>query len=207
MSVTDAHLWPRSFRRSAAVGGLALMLAGCSVLGGSGPPPAIYDLVTPVSFPGLQGRTNAQLLIPPPSAINALNTDRIVVRPEGEEIAYYPGVTWSDQLPLLIQTKLIRSFENSAAARVARPGDSLAIDYQVILDIRAFEAVVSGAPAGRVTLGVRLLNDRDGRIVASRIFEVVVPAANDSAEAAINALNTATEQVMREIVEWTVEAL
>ncbi|WP_237152527.1 ABC-type transport auxiliary lipoprotein family protein [Oryzibacter oryziterrae] len=189
--------------------GLALAgLSGCSTLSGGGAAPSIFDLDAPTDFGGLKGKAAVQLLVPKPSVSDALASSRVAVRQGGAEIAYFPGVTWSDEVPSLIQTTLTRAFENSGAVKaVGRPGESLAIDDQVIVDVRAFELDVSQAPVGHVVLGVKLLDDRNGKVRATKVFDVSVPATTDAAKPAIAALNKASEEAVRQVVAWTVEVL
>jgi cholesterol transport system auxiliary component len=183
---------------------LAAALAGCStLLGGGGKAPDVYDLTAPVDFKGLRGRTGAQLLVPVPTALEALATGRVVVRQDGSQLSYYPGISWSDDLPALVQTKLIRAFENSGRAKaVGRPGESLAIDYQVIVDIRAFELDSAGRTA-HVELGVKLLDDRTGKVRATKIVDARVPAGSDAATAVVQAIDAAAGKALTEVVTWT----
>lgn len=193
-------------RRGGRVAALAfamLFLSGCSTLVGSGGPAAdIYDLAAPNGFESGR-RTNAQLLVPPPSSVDALAGNLIAVRPDANRIAYFPRAVWSDELPSLLQLKLVRAFENSGRAKaVGRPGDSLAIDYQVLVDIRAFEIDVPSGGA-RVELGVRLLDDRTGRVRAAEVFTATAPGGTGGVGAAVTALDTAADQALRAIVDWT----
>ncbi len=189
---------------------LALALAGCSTLGlGSTPKPdAIFDLAVPTSFDGAAKRSSAQLLVPSPTTSDALSTARIAVRAGGGSISYLPGVSWSDQLPSLVQTNTVRAFENSGRFRaVGKPGESLAIDDQVIVDVRAFELDVTGSPAAHVTLGVKLLDERTGKVRATQVFDVNRPAASDRPKDAIAAINQAASAAVAEVVSWTASAL
>lgn len=206
--MSSSRNFTRAFRRLGAASALAA-LAGCSTLGGGGgAPPDIFDLSAPTAFAGVTGRTSAQLLVPVPSAIDALATNRVVVRQPGGQISYFAGTSWSDELPSLVQTKLLRAFENSRRARaVGRPGESLAIDYQVIVDIRSFELDVAGGRQAAVELGVKLLDDRTGRVRAARIFEARVPSASDDPAAAVQAIDRAASQAFTEIVDWTASVL
>jgi cholesterol transport system auxiliary component len=184
---------------------LAGFVGGCSTLlgGGGGKAPDIYDLSAPTSFDGIRGRTGAQLLVPVPAAIDALATPRLVVRQDGAQLAYYPGLTWSDDLPALVQAKLVRAFENSGRAKaVGRPGESLAIDYQVIVDIRSFE-LEADARTAHVELGVKLLDDRTGKVRATKVFDARVPAASDAAAEVVKAIDAAAGQAFTELVLWT----
>lgn len=198
-------------RRSAPLAALALTLAlgGCATLGigESAKPDAIFDITAPSSFDGAARRSSAQLLVPLPSTNDALSTARIAVR-SGGSISYLPGVSWSDQLPALVQTTLVRAFENSGRVKaVGRPGESLAIDDQVIVDVRAFELDVAGSPTARVALGVKLLDDRTGKVRASRVFEASVASSSDQPKAAIAALDKAASSAVADVVTWTAGAL
>ncbi|WP_139315182.1 ABC-type transport auxiliary lipoprotein family protein [Mongoliimonas terrestris] len=210
-SATGADLKARAGRaaRSVAAFAAALGMSACASLGGGGPAPDIYDLTAPSAFEAVGGaRTQAQLLVPVPTAISALATSRVVVRPSAAQIAYFPATTWSDELPALVQVKLIRAFENAGKARaVGRPGESLAIDFQVIVDIRAFELDLASGRTAYVALGVKLLDDRSGTVRASRVFEARVPAASDSPADAIAALDAAASQAFTAIVAWTASTL
>lgn len=195
--------------RSLAALGVALALGACSTLvGASQKAPDIFDLSVPARFTGIKGRTGAQLLVPQPTAIDALGTARLLVRQAGGQLSYYPNVSWSDELPSLIQTKLVRAFENSGRAKaVGRPGESLAIDYQVIVDIRAFELDVSGARTAHVELGVKLLDDRTGKVRATRVIDARAPAPSDQAAAVVQALDQAAGEAFTELVLWTAKTI
>jgi len=199
----------RTGRRAAArLAGLALvgLLGGCATLvGADTKAPTIYDLSAPTDFPGLAGRSSAQILVPLPSATDSLSSSRIAVRQAGGEISYLPKVTWSDQVPPLVQTVLIRALENSGRVKAAaRPGESLAIDQQVIVDVRAFELDVTAAPAAHVALGVKLLDDRNGHVIATRVIDVRVPSAGDRADAAVVALDKAMDGALQQAVAFVV---
>lgn len=196
----------RPFARLAALV-VAGALSACASLGGATTTPDIYDLSAPTEFAGVTGRAPAQLLVPVPSAVEALSTNRVVVRPTPAQIAYYPGASWSDALPALVQTKLLRAFENSGRANaVGFPGQSLAIDYQVIIDIRAFEFDAVSRTA-YVELGTKLLDDRSGRVRATEVFQARVPAAVDNAAEVVAALDRASGEVFTKIVQWAARVI
>jgi cholesterol transport system auxiliary component len=175
----------------------ALLLAGCASLI-AGRPSAIFDLTAPGDLPVAKG--DAQILVPEPTTVKALDTDRIAARPTPSEYAYLPGAVWSDQLPKLLQTRLVQTLQNSGRARaVAMPGQGLLIDYQIVLDVRAFEYTAEGAVADFV---VRVMNDRNGRVVRSRSFRQVVPVAGRGTAAIVQALDQAMDAAYVEIANW-----
>ena len=192
------------FRSLRVLGGLcvALGLAAC----GGGAPAATYDLSALAPGAALRGSAR-QLVVAEPVASQALDSDRIVVRPNAGEVAYLAGAQWADRLPRLVQTRLIQSFENTRAAKlVGRPGDRLAADRTLETEIRAFEIDVKGGLAV-VEITAKILDDRSGRIVSSQVFSVRAPAAGTGGAAASGALDAALGQVMRAIAVWTAARL
>src|ERR1700754_4652946 len=116
--------------RAMSVAAWALLVAGCSSLGGSAPPPT-YDLSTPTHFPGLQA-PRGQLVVQGATAIGALDSDKIVVRANPDQVEELANAQGLSGLPQLVQTRLIQTFENARRMRaVGRPSDRITADYQM----------------------------------------------------------------------------
>ena len=181
------------------------MLSGCAAAGlltGGGPPPATYDLTAPVSF-GEIGATGAQLAVTEPTAVGALNSERIVVRPSPAVVTYLAGVKWNDRLPVLVQARLIETFQNTQrVAAVAPPGGAQVSDFGLVTDLRDFSVKAYEGTAA-VEVSARIISDDTGRVVASRIFTTVVPLTSDDAEVMTAGLNEAFDGLARDIVDWT----
>ncbi|MCC6736139.1 MAG: membrane integrity-associated transporter subunit PqiC [Bauldia sp.] len=194
----------RVLTRAAPVLALAATLAGCSIAGG--PSPQTFTLIAPATIPDLRGSTNAQLLVTEPIALDAVNTERIVVT-EGTRLSYYPGSQWVDRLPVLIQTKIVESFVNSGRApAVGVPGEGLSIDYALLTEIRAFEYdAITGI--ARVDIFARIMNDRNGRVVTTRLFSSAASVPADNAETVSAALNLALQDILGQLVNWTLAAI
>jgi ABC-type uncharacterized transport system, auxiliary component len=198
--------------RAVLLAALAVSLAGCTSFfaAGGGKPAAIYDLAIearPAGDAPARGRSRAQLLVPKPTALAALDSNRVVVNPKPAEIAYFPGVQWSDGLTNLVQIKLVRAFEDSGRAKaVGVPGESLAIDYQVIVDIRSF-AYDATTDRARVELGVKLLNDRDGQVVGTTVVSAEAPAPSDAAADVVAALGSAASRAIGDLVAWSLRTI
>jgi len=182
---------------SAAVA-LVAVLGGCaSILPQSAS--AIYDLTAPREIPR-SGRSGAQILVPEPAALKSLDTERIAARPNASQYAYLPGAVWADLLPKLLQARLMETFQNSGRVRAASiPGQGLLIDYQVVLDVRAFEYTPEGAVA---EFSVKLMDDKAGRIVATRVIREVVPLASADTPTIVAGLDTAMDSAFAEIASW-----
>ncbi len=204
----------QAFIKNIVVTGVgALALAGCAALGAlnsaSQPPPETYDLSAPKNVDKLRAHTRAQLLVLPPLAIKALNTENIVVRPAAGVIAYMHDAQWPDTLPRLLQARIIETLENTGRIRaVAQSGEGLSIDDRLTITIRAFEITAFGQPSARVSLFAKIVNDTNGNIRASQLFETKVrlPANYASARAA-KGLNSAAETVLGDLARWVVGSL
>lgn len=180
---------------------LSAIASGCSSVGGASKPLDTYDLAVPEISETKSSQSGVQILIAEPQALKALDSESIVVR-SGTSIEYLAGSQWGDRLPKIIQARLVQVFENSGRfGGVGRPGEGLAIDYQVITDIRAFEIRASDGKTAKVEISVKLLNDRNGVVVAARVFEATV-AAGSSTAGFVPALDKAFSQAASEIVAW-----
>jgi cholesterol transport system auxiliary component len=186
---------PKGLRLSLAIA-LAAALAGC----GGAPQRATFDLTAPADLGRVSG-SRAQLVVNEPTTVQAIDTDRILVR-DGAALAYLPDAQWADRVPRLVQTRLIQTFENaSRLGRVGRPGDRVVPDIALNADIRSF-GVETGSNLAVVEITVRLVSDRSGRVGAARAFAARVPVASIAGPEAAAALDQALGQVLRDIVRW-----
>jgi cholesterol transport system auxiliary component len=202
MAVSVIRWRLRAACRAGAALALALALAAC----GGGAPPT-FDLTAPQTLPKARGATRGQLVVIEPTALSVLNTDRIVVRTQGE-IAYLSNAQWSDRLPRLVQSRLVEGFENGSRLRaVGTPADKLAADYQLVTEVRAFHISVSSDPTAEVEISAKVVSDRGGRVVASKVFRAAVPAASTQGPDAVVALDEAFKRVITDLVSWASHAV
>ena len=196
--------------RPAGVVAMALLPLASIVLAGCGTGAAKNDTFDLAAVHVSDGgnKRNVQILIPEPTALQSINSEQIVVRVSSSEIQNLGNSQWSDRLPSMVQAKLIEGFENSGKfGGVGKPGQGLAIDYQVVSEIRAFEVeAVSGARA-RVEISVKILNDRDGAVRAHNVFSATVPVRGGANSAYVRGLNQAFSKVASEIVAWTLKSI
>jgi phospholipid/cholesterol/gamma-HCH transport system substrate-binding protein len=147
-------------------------------------------------------------VVPEPSALLALNSDKIKVRPaDGAESTDIPDARWSDNIPILLQEKFIQSFENAGySSAVSRPRDGFEAAYQLVLDIRSFSLVTGAEPHGELEFEAKILGP-GGKIVAAKAFHTTAPATGTDAAAAAAALNQSFANAATELVPWAVEAI
>lgn len=183
--------------------GLAVLLSACAALPGGGPAPLdTFELTSP--SPPARGRAGGvQVLIAEPAALKALDGQNIVIRPADGSIQYLKGAQWADRLPEIVQARLADAFQKSGAfGGVGKPGEGLAIDYQIITEVRRFEVDVAGAGRAHVELFVRILNDRNGVVRASKVFAADSGLSGSSNQAYIAALDNAFNKAADDIVRW-----
>src|SRR5207342_3237644 len=105
-------------------------------------PISVYEPSAPsASSQGEWPQANWSLLVPKPAASQLLDNDRIVVRPDSGEITVYKGAAWPETAPEMVQSAVLRRFEDSGRIlSVARPGVGVRGDYQLQMDLRTFES-------------------------------------------------------------------
>ncbi len=152
--------------------------------------------------------TSKQILVPEPTALKALDSDQVVIRLSGSEIQYLADSQWSDRLPKMVQSKLVQAFENTGKiGGVGKPGEGLAIDFQVITDIRSFEISTEGSDTAIVEIFAKIVNDRNGTVRAQKAFQATVPVSGSDNPAFVKALDAAFADVSADIVRWTLKAI
>ncbi len=180
------------------------ILAGLERLtGGGGPktPPATYDLTPANAFPALEKKPSRQIAVGEPAAVLMFDTQKILVRSSSGGYSALENAQWSDNLPKLVQAKIVQSFENANFVQsVSRQMDDLTVDLRIAINIRGFQLSTSDSLA-EVELSARVL-DTKGQIVDGRIFKASAPAGGTDPAAAVPALNKAFAQAARDIVVW-----
>lgn len=184
-------------------------LFACGSLLPPAPALSVYTLAPSTASPTPAAIADWQLLIEPPMADGLLAGNRIVVRSRAGDRGVLDGVRWSDTAPTLVQSALIRAFEDAGVVRgVGRSGDVMRGDYVLAGDLRTFQLDHSAdARHGRVdiVLSARLLSVRDGRVVGSRVLSATEVVADGGAAAVIAAFDVAFAGLQRDLVTWTLD--
>ncbi len=171
------------------------------------PPTPFYDLTAPRSFPAPSKPPQAQLAVAEPTALLMLDTQKILVRPQAPESPTFADAKWADNLPKLIQAKIVQSLDNSHYFKaVVRQAEDLKSDYRLMLEIRTFQISTGPQTAAECELSAKVVGE-DGRIVATQVFRGAVPTKVSDAAAAAAALNQAFEKVASELVPWLAGAI
>src|SRR6516165_6987670 len=184
------------------------IVAGLEKMTGGGTPAQkiTYDLRAPQNL-GAIGKTLSQpLAIPEPTAVAMLQTQRMLFSPV-KDYPDFADFLWADSIPKLLQARLIDSFENYDIAHAPlRTADLGQPDVQLLVDIRRFRIATDSEPMVEIGLSARLV-DKNGKVIASRLFEESRKLDRIEPPAAVEAFNDAFGRIAKEMVGWTVQSL
>lgn len=198
-----------------AFGGLAL--AGCGAVLGGGETPQVYTLSPKSTFSGdlPEIGERRQLVVEQPESAGGLNSNRIAVKPKPLQLDYYAGARWTERAPLMVQTLLLESFENSGKIiSVGREALGLRPDFALRGDLREFQAQYfdergfpSEIPNVLVQLNAKLIEQPRERIFDARNFESCVKAAGADVDSVIRAFDEALGNVLKDTVQWSLRRI
>jgi cholesterol transport system auxiliary component len=185
----------------------ALLAAGCGSLGGPKVAIKVYSPPTQVQVDPAWPMADWTLAVGTSSAVEALDSPRIAVRPTPNELQTYKGAAWADTAPDMLRAAVVEGFEDSGKiASVARFGGgsgSERSDLALQLEIRAFETDYgSGAPEAVIEVQARLV-DRRGDAFATKRFRRAVAGASAEVPAMVDAFGDAMSGLTTDVVGWT----
>ncbi len=188
------------------VSAMVLLAAGCAgVLPGQGVAPDLYTLSPKSTYSKDLPRASWQLVIEIPVTNESLNTLRIALRQDPLTLDYYKNVRWTERAPVMVQTLLIESFENTGKiVAVARKATDLRADYVLKTDLREFQAEYDGTgpPFAHVRVNAKLVKLPQRTIIASHTAERRVRAEGNDMRQIIYAFDGALGGTLKTIVEW-----
>lgn len=188
-----------------AVSCAALLVAGCSVLGGSKEAPTIFAPEPGVEADATWPTVSWQLGTTRPSTARMLDSSRIVVSPMAGELQVYKDAAWARTPPDMLEDGVTRTLEDSGKIpAVARQGSGIGADYRLVMDVRHFEAVYAGAstPSAVIEVNAKLLHARDQAVVGNRTFRNVQPASGPEVARVAEAFTQALGTTSHDIAGW-----
>lgn len=189
---------------------LCLTLASCvdplSLV--SGAPPRLFDLTPKSTFDDSLPDAAARLTIDVPSATAGLNTARIALKPTPTQFEYYAGARWVEVVPVMTQTLLLESFDNSEKIDIlGRGAYGLRADYGLLVNIREFQAEYSddeASPDVRIRFQARLVTMPRRTHVAGTSVVGLATAESRKLNDIIDAFDQAFGRAAKDLVDWTV---
>ncbi len=218
---------PTRLARAALLALSLPLLAGCAglaTLGAVTAPVELYEVSPKSTYDPDLPQVTAQLVVEEPTAASSVNTDRIAIKPNFYQVEYFPQARWIDRAPLMVQTRLLESFENTErVTSVGRQAIGLSSDYTLVSDLREFQAQIDGDGNGvvegdgvvddanlatvQVQLNIKIVKQPRGQIVASRSFSNESETESDELRDVVAAFDRALGQTMKDAVQWTVRTI
>jgi cholesterol transport system auxiliary component len=194
----------------AALAAGALLLGGCELIKAAEEPTDLYTITPKSTFDDGMPSVFWQLAVEVPNASANLNTSRIAIANSPTSSDYYSKTAWTDRAPLMVQTRIVDSFENShKIVAVARESIGLRANYVLQSDLRNFEAMYyygKEQPIAHVRIVAKLVRMPDRQIIAVGSFERCVRARADKVPKVVEAFDQALGSVMKQLVAWTLRA-
>lgn len=207
---TIANLKTFSEWLSSKTGKLDGILGGVERMTGANEPvvkKVVYDLSAASGFPPPSPPLKGQLTIPESNTVVLFDSQKMLLAP-GLEVPAFAGAQWSDSLPKMLQEKLIQSFENYDIAHAPmRPNDAVQPDHQLLTDIRSFQVIGEGERLrAEIAFSAKII-DKDGKLVAARLFQQTTPLDKPEPAAAVTAFDKSFDTIAKELVPWAARAL
>jgi cholesterol transport system auxiliary component len=187
-------------------GFLVPALTACGL--GGGPPPPQFTLDAVTNFPPGLPPVKWSLVVDEPTAPREIDTSRIALRSGQFRVEYYADVEWTDTAPAMVQLLLLQSFQNTGRLPVVAPTrQTLATDFLLLSNLRKFQVEndASGTPQATVVLEATLLKMPRRTPVATARFQSASPIASKSTDAVTAAFDASLGDVMRRVVDWTLQ--
>ncbi|QYR52718.1 ABC-type transport auxiliary lipoprotein family protein [Lysobacter soyae] len=186
---------------------VALLVSACGIL----PEKQAITLYNPqlnVKPDPSWSHTNAQISVRRPTALGLIDSPRILVRPNANEIQVYAGAAWVDSAPELVQSAVVQLLEDSEATRTTvRRGSGIPGEYELLMDLRHFEADYSGGatPVAVVEISAKLVRAEASGVIENRVFRATAPASGTDVAQVVSAFDTALSKASADIAGWTLQ--
>ena len=195
--------------RWAVCAGAVIALTGCqalSAIDSAAEPTDLYTATPKSTFDLDLPNVYWQLAVEVPVSAASLNTGRIAIQMSPTSTDYYAKVAWTDRAPLMVQTRIVDSFENTRKiVAVARESIALRANYVLQPDLRNFEAMYfyGQPPIVKVRIIAKLVRMPDRQIIGVASFERCVRARADKVPKVVDAFDQALGSVIKRLVSWT----
>lgn len=193
----------RSWRGALAATLASLALAGCVSLAGKAPD-TLFRLTAERSAPAgytAKGKLNDAIIVLDPEADRSLDMLRVPVRVDASNLAYLKGAGWIEKPTRLFRGLLAETIRANTDDMVLEGGD-YEVTGKTFIGGRLLEM---GYDAQRSAVVVRfdaVRSERGSEELARKRFEAVVPVMKAEPEFVGPAINSAANDVARQVAAW-----
>ena len=191
---------------------MAGMLASCALSPPSQEAPASYDLGPLPGYGSASPVLPVTVLLPQITAPSWLDGQGIVYRlayDEPARVRTYGQSRWKAPPAALLTQRLRARFAVATQRGVVTDADGARADYLIHVDLEDFCQIFSAPDKSRVTVRARasVVNVRQHRLIAQRLFSLDLPAPSPDARGAVTAFAEAGDELIKELLDWTSDQL
>ncbi len=191
-------------RRFFALGALAA--PGCTALDLLSPSGDIRDIyeLRPASLATQTRRSSRSLMVLMPAAPAAITTDRILIKQDPLSVTYLPDASWSDSVPQMMQSVLIRTLASAGRIGfIGAQGSGPVPDTVLLTRIDAFEVIaINSSFEAQISMEMTVLRDRDQQVLGTRRFAGALLLPNDQASTIARAFQQLLDDLLPEAATW-----
>lgn len=186
----------------------SLTLAACSILP-KADPLAVYRLPAPHAAQSATSNLGSAaslraLRIATPYANRSIDSERILVLPEGDVIKTYAGVRWSDAAPVLWRDRLLEAFRaDGRYSRLSSDTGNIAAEIELDGVLTSFQTEYQqGVPTVVIVYDARMIDAATRQQLAARRFAVRQAVDGSKVPEVVSAFGQASDQLASEVVSW-----
>lgn len=196
------------FFQRAAGAALLLAVSACSILPKS-EPLAVYRLPTLAASatsaaPAAPAARLRALRVATPYANRTIDSERILVVPEGDVIKSYAGVRWSDPAPVLLRDRLLEALTvDGRFTELSGDNANIAADIELNGSLMSFQTEYrDGVATVVVQFDARLVESATRQQLALHRFSVAQPASGTKVPEIVNAYGAAVNALSVQVASW-----
>lgn len=177
----------------------------------TGAPPRLFDLTPKSTYNENLPKVSGHLTIDVPTAAAGLNTARIALKPTPTQFEYFAGARWVAVVPVMTQTLLLESFDNSEKIDVIGLGTyGLRADYGLLVNIREFQAEYGAEdepPDVRIGFQARLVTMPRRTDIATTSVVGLATAESRKLSDIVDSFDLAFGRATKDLVDWAVRRI
>lgn len=178
-----------------------LWLSACTIFP-EATPQTRYNLPAAVLQP-IATTQNSTLYVALPQANRLINSNYILVQPNGTEMQSYKGAQWADTAPVLLRERFVQALTDAALFQ-AVTGDA-ALNTPLALEgyLANFEVQYQdGQPVIRIQYEGKVIDRQSSSIMRSQRFVISQPATATDIDAVITAFGLAADELSLQVLAW-----
>ena len=178
-----------------------LWLSACTIFP-EATPQTRYNLPAAVLQP-IATTQNITLYVALPQANRLINSNYILVQPNGTEMQSYKGAQWADTAPVLLRERFVQALTDAALFQ-AVTGDA-ALNTPLALEgyLANFEVQYQdGQPVIRIQYEGKVIDRQSSSIMRSQRFVISQPATATDIDAVITAFGLAADELSLQVLAW-----